>query len=303
MRDELLSAGEVARRLGIAVTTLRTWHQRYDLGPSHHHSGRHRRYTPADLARLETMRRLTSQGIPAAAAAAAAMATDPQSAEPPAAPDDAAEERAGGGYAIPVGRAGARARGLARAAMRLDHAAMLSTLGAAVASAGVVSTWDTLVCPVLRGIGTRHARTRNLVDVEHLLSRCVSETLATVPRPTAAHPVAVLLACADEEQHSLPLEALAAALAERGTPSRLLGARVPPSALLAAVRRTGPRVVLIWSHTPATADAAALLALLDLCPPPHTVAAAGPGWRPEELPGAVHTPVTLSEAVRLVELG
>ena len=40
-----------------------------------------------------------------------------------------------------------------------------------------------------------------------------------------------LLACADEEQHSLPLEALAAALAERGIGARLLGARVPPDAL------------------------------------------------------------------------
>ena len=31
--DPGLSAGEVARRLGVAVTTVRTWDRRYGLGP------------------------------------------------------------------------------------------------------------------------------------------------------------------------------------------------------------------------------------------------------------------------------
>ncbi|MEV5446862.1 MerR family transcriptional regulator, partial [Streptomyces sp. NPDC052644] len=69
MVDEPLSAGAVARRLGVAVTTLRTWHQRYGLGPSQHVPGHHRRYTPADLARLEIMRKLTAEGVTPAEAA------------------------------------------------------------------------------------------------------------------------------------------------------------------------------------------------------------------------------------------
>ena len=69
MADEALSAGAVARLLGVAVTTLRTWHQRYGLGPSEHVPGHHRRYTPDDLARLEIMRRLTAEGITPAEAA------------------------------------------------------------------------------------------------------------------------------------------------------------------------------------------------------------------------------------------
>src|SRR3954454_12802475 len=67
--DEALTAGAVARRLGVAVTTLRSWHQRYGLGPSRHAPGRHRRYTGEDLARLEVMRRLTADGLPPAEAA------------------------------------------------------------------------------------------------------------------------------------------------------------------------------------------------------------------------------------------
>jgi MerR family transcriptional regulator, light-induced transcriptional regulator len=67
--DDGLSAGAVARRLGVAVTTLRTWHQRYGLGPSQHISGRHRRYTAEDLARLEIMQRLAAEGVAPAEAA------------------------------------------------------------------------------------------------------------------------------------------------------------------------------------------------------------------------------------------
>jgi hypothetical protein len=289
MRDELFSAGEVARRLGIAVTTLRTWHQRYDLGPSHHQPGQHRRYTPDDLARLEAMRELTARGVPASAAARMAHG----------ARDVVTALRDGGGHAISVGRAGPPARGLARAAMRLDSTAMHAAITTAIGEYGVMSTWDTMICPVLRGIGDRYARTQALVEVEHLLSRCVSEALTAVTRPAGDRPVSVLLACADEEQHSLPLEALAAALAERAIPSRLLGARVPSDALLAAVRRTGPRVVVLWSHDAATADPRQLEALLRHRPPPVAVAAAGPGWQAAGLPADVHAPASIAEAVGL----
>ncbi|MET0415607.1 MAG: MerR family transcriptional regulator, partial [Actinoplanes sp.] len=53
MADEGLTAGAVARRLGVAVTTLRTWHQRYGLGPSRHEAGHHRRYSAEDMDRLQ----------------------------------------------------------------------------------------------------------------------------------------------------------------------------------------------------------------------------------------------------------
>ncbi|MEV0425108.1 MerR family transcriptional regulator [Micromonospora sp. NPDC050495] len=298
MADEALSAGSVARRLGVAVTTLRTWHQRYGLGPSEHVPGHHRRYTPVDLARLEVMRRLTAEGVaPAEAARWARQA-------PPGAPADLAALRPGvrdgGGTTIPVGRAGPVARGLARAAMRLDSAAITGTLGRALATSGVVDTWDGLVRPVLAGIGERHAATAGLIEVEHLMSRCVSESLAAAAR---AHPVAgparILLSCADEEQHTLPLEALAAALAEVGVGYRMLGARVPVPALLEAVSRTGPAAVVLWSHTRTTADPHQLTALLAAPRRPLLVLAAGPGWRDDTLPGGVVRPVDLTEAISL----
>src|SRR5689334_22107086 len=70
-----LTVAAVARRLGVAPPTLRTWDRRYGLGPSAHTAGAHRRYSPSDVARLMVMRRLTLQGVPPADAARYALAT------------------------------------------------------------------------------------------------------------------------------------------------------------------------------------------------------------------------------------
>jgi hypothetical protein len=355
-----LSAGAAARRLGVAVTTLRTWHQRYGLGPSRHEPGHHRRYTVEDMVRLQVMQRLTAQGVAPAEAAAWARRTPesiPDISRPEgvvypspsthSAPDDSASHlasfagavapadsaepvlraaaaaaresilslvesgalipdpapgdgRAGGGQTIALGpRADPAARGLARAAMRLDTPSMRYILESAVTHRGVISAWNNVMMPVLIGIGERYEATERFVEVEHLLSRSVTEALSAVPRPPRDLTPRILLAAADEEQHTLPLEALAAALAENGVPSRLLGARVPSRALLDAVDRTGPAVVVLWSQLPGTGDVTQLERLLSRPRPPLVVAAAGPGWPIADLPPTA-TPLSgLAEAVQV----
>lgn len=333
MADEGLTAGAVARRLGVAVTTLRTWHQRYGLGPNLHVSGQHRRYTPQDVDRLEVMRRLTTQGVSPAEAAAWARhvtidgaAATPQlghdvtidqawpsidvtvaafhDTHPPPTGSAAAPPRPrgrdGGGNAIPTGRAGPAARGLARAAVRLDAPALRSILEREVAARGVVDAWEQVIMPVLLGIGERYEVTGRFIDVEHLTSRSISEVLGAVPRPDVGHVPLILLACADEDQHTLPLEALAAALAERHIPSRLLGARVPWEALADAVARTGPSVVVIWAQLAQTADPTLLTRLLLGPHRPLMAAAAGPGWAHRKPPPGVPILGSLAEAVQII---
>ncbi|WP_432833222.1 MerR family transcriptional regulator [Dactylosporangium sp. CA-092794] len=276
------SAGAVARRLGVAVTTLRTWHQRYGMGPSLHEPGHHRRYTEQDIERLELMQRLIGEGV---------------------APGEAARwasNRSHHTVLIGVADAGdsaAAVRGLLRAALRLDAPSVRHRVAEAVRALGVVAAWDNVLRPVLSVIGDRHAATGGLIEVEHLVSGCVSAVLGAVPRPPEGVPVRLLLACANEEQHSLPIEALAAALAASGVPVRSLGARVPPAALLAAVRRTGPAGVLVWSHHVSTAAPDQLEGILVERGRPLVVAAAGPGWDRPFVPSGVVFPDSLAEAL------
>ncbi|WIM96688.1 MerR family transcriptional regulator [Actinoplanes oblitus] len=282
MADEALSAGAAARRLGVAVTTLRTWHQRYGLGPSRHEPGHHRRYTDEDMGRLQVMQRLTAQGV--APAEAAAWARNSPQGDPALHP-------------APV-RLDAAARGLARAALRLDAPGMREILRTAVSQCGVVAAWTEVMVPVLIGIGDRYQTTQRYVEVEHLLSRTVTEVLAATARPAGV--ARVLLAAADEEQHTLALEALAAALGEAGVACRLFGARLPPAALLDAIGRTGPAAVVLWSQGPHTGTVDQLIRVRDAPCPPVVIAAAGPGWPKDDLPPGITRLTGLAEALHLL---
>jgi DNA-binding transcriptional MerR regulator len=273
--DAGLSAGEAARRIGVAATTIRTWDRRYSLGPSYREPGRHRRYSEHDLARLELMRRLTVDGVAPAEAARIAKATDDPTRQVPP-----------GAMLRPLGSAPGRvpmpgtAKGLRRAALALDPADVDRLLDLALA-AGVVRAWTAVIAPALRDLGSRYSAAGRYIAAEHLLSGAVSTALARVPRPR------VLLGCAPAELHSLPLEALAAALAERGVASRMLGARVPGNALRDVLARTGPAAVLIWAHASATADYDQIAEATGARPRPAIVAACGPGWDFGSLPDGV----------------
>ena len=109
---------------------------------------------------------------------------------------------------------------------------------------------------MLVAVGERWAATGEGVEVEHLLAETAAGVLRAVahdaPEPRNGRPV--LLACTPGELHSLPLSALAAALAEHGIGVRLLGGELPGRALAAAVRRTGPAALLVWAQLAEHAD-------------------------------------------------
>lgn len=277
-----LTVAALARRLGVSPTTLRTWDRRYGLGPSAHEPGRHRRYAPTDVDRLQLMRRLTLEGVPTGEAARIAADTPPRPLSAGRSPTrtgpSSAPSRLRGVSA--AADAQDRVRGLAAAAQALDVDAVTALVRESLDRRGVVATWDHLVVPVLVAVGRRWERTGRGVDVEHLASEGVLAALhgyAHGVGGVAINPRPVLLACAEEEQHSLPLFAVAAALAERHVASRVLGARVPAAALAAAVRRAGPCAVFVWSHAPATGGLAQL-ASLPVTRPPVRLVLGGVGW-------------------------
>ena len=293
------SVGTVARRLGIAPSTLRTWNRRYGIGAQELSPGRHRRYTADDITRLEQMQKLILRGVAPADAARAALADTAAPAEtPPAGPDRTGPGHGAGGQRLALPGASAAARGLARAALAMDDTLMGEIIQTALDRDGVVRTWEDLLVPVLSGIGTRYEHSGQCIEAEHLLSAVILAALASIrpPRPGGLDHRAVLLACAPGEQHSLPLYALAAALAERGVGARVLGADLPYRSLAAAVRRTGPAAVFLWSQVPASANARALP---DLRPrrPGARLLLGGPGWAHAALPDGARLVETLPRAV------
>ncbi|TYB69272.1 MerR family transcriptional regulator [Nonomuraea sp. PA05] len=316
--------GAVSRRLGVPAPTLRTWNLRYGLGPSRRSAGGHRRYDAADLRRLAEMKRLIATGLPAAEAARLALtlpsaAPSPDPAVPAADPSpDLAVPAADPSpdLAVPPspGRPGARpaTAALARAAFMLDSHAVSALVEQALDAHGVVWTWERLLLPVLDTICRRQDEAGAGIDAEHLLSDRIQAALhrraGDVPaRVDQAAPLRrvgdvpavavrpVLLACAEDEQHSLPVHALAAALAELDVRTRVLGARTPYTALAHAMRRLGPAAVFIWSQQAATGDTTPLAALPRLRPACQIVIG-GLGWQGDPPPGVIRVS-TLPDAV------
>ncbi|MFD3726086.1 MerR family transcriptional regulator [Streptomyces sp. NPDC058671] len=367
-----ITTGAVARRLGVSPTTLRSWDQRYGIGPAARVGGRHRRWAPGDITMLEEMCRLTASGVPPAEAARAARSsraypgdgtdtrnrseapypgatrpngphgphepsrpnipngpTDPSnpSSNPsstpsrsdapngptgvtgptgPAAsaPPRAAARQPGSGNGLPLGDVRLECRGLARAAVRLDGPTLDTLLRDVVADHGLVTAWEEVMAPTLHAVGRKWESSGDrYVEVEHLLSWHVSTALRQIAAPGPVSMTPVILACVPAEQHTLPLEALAAGLAERGLPSRMFGAAVPAEALDAAVRRTGPAAVVLWSQARSTANhalaehvAASSFGVKGARTHP-LVMLAGPGWAGRTVQAGMLRPGGLREAL------
>ncbi|MGW5025775.1 B12-binding domain-containing protein, partial [Streptomyces albidoflavus] len=210
---------------------------------------------------------------------------------------------------LPLGTVRQECRGLARAAVRLDAPAVEARLALVVERLGTAAAWEEVMAPALRAVGRKwETAGERYVEVEHLLSWHVSSALRRVPPAPATTGPPVLLACVPEEQHTLPVEALAAGLGERGVPLRMFGGAVPAGALDDAVRRTGPAAVVLWSQSRDTADRRLARAVAGRAwgvkgaRGGASLLLAGPGWA-GPIPGGVLRPRSLREALRLLGAG
>ncbi|MGQ0839098.1 MerR family transcriptional regulator [Actinokineospora sp.] len=319
--EPTLPVAAVARRLGIAPATLRTWDRRYGVGPSGHTTGSHRRYGPADIARLELMQRALLKGVAPAEAAEYALRLIADDAEIPTPARGDADLAGPGGLdaelesafaaAEPARHGGRRlalpggtpaARGFGRAALAMDDDAAQRMLLDAIGSDGVAAVWDGVIRPVLAAVAGRWAHAGDGVEVEHLIheSALAAMIRATPLLPTPRNPRPVLLACVPGDRHSLPLYVLRAALARRGIGTLMLGATVPSAAIAAAVRRTAPAAVVLWAQVPAYGDAAVFDQLPRTRQRVH-VFACGPGWFDLDLPGRAERLDGLLAAVDRIE--
>jgi DNA-binding transcriptional MerR regulator len=264
-KEELLTVAAVARRIGVAPATLRTWDRRYGLGPSAHESGEHRRYCPADLARLTLMRRLITSGVSPCDAAAQARSHKGTINLETIVTDYVVREEL--------------VTALHKAAKGLDKKFLEAALRKDLAQYGVEQSWSEVIVPLLLIVGNEWEASGDGIEVEHLLTEVLKgilrEHVEDIRKPVNAHPV--LLASVGEEVHSLALHALAAALAERKIETYFLGARTPLEALSAMITRSAPPAVFLWAQLSKNADPKFFNDIPAIRPMPRMVLG-GPGW-------------------------
>ncbi len=269
MEQELLTVAAVARRLGVAPATLRTWDRRYGLGPSSHEAGEHRRYCPNDLAKLTMMRRLITSGVAPCDAAIRAKAH-----EGSATFDNLVAEFAVRDDVVDS---------LHRASKSLDKSFVETLLRKDILENGVIASWTEVIVPLLFLVGDEWAATGTGIEVEHMLSevikRLLREGVVEIKDPVNAQPV--LLASVGEELHCLALHALAAALAEKRIETFFLGARTPLEAISGMVKRSAPPAVFLWAQLEQNSDPKYFTDLPVVRPAPRVIVG-GPGWDQQE---------------------
>ena len=264
---ESLTVAAVARRLGVAPATLRTWDRRYGLGPSEHTTGEHRRYNSTDLARLTLMRKLVISGVSPADAAERALEFSGET------------ENLTQTLSREITVREELVETLIRAARAYDRSFIEELLRAEVSSRGVSNTWHEVLVPLLIMLGDEWADQGTGIETEHLVSeiikRLFNDSQVEIKNPLNDRPV--LLACVGEEMHSLPLYALAAALSERNIQTQFLGARTPIEAISAVVKKSAPPAVFLWAQLNKNGDSDLLSEIPAIRPAPRVVIG-GPGW-------------------------
>jgi len=239
-----LAVAAVARRLGVAPSTLRTWDRRYGLGPSEHSAGSHRRYSADDVARLLVMRQLTLSGVAPVDAARSARESDPA--------------LVGSGE---VRRRSSRAEGEAgsmrttptlvvESALRDDELACRRFLTAP--GYDVETWWTELVEPARTSLASRTVLARAGEDPAWLLESAALAVLRARALPPTAHAVVgervVLLFAAPGERRPLALHVLAAALTDRGVDARIVTGPVEQHRIVELVTMTSPVAVAVLTE-------------------------------------------------------
>lgn len=323
--EPTLPVASVARRLGVAPSTLRTWDRRYGLGPSRHTDGRHRRYGSADIGRLELMQRALLRGASTAEAARYALERMPKApatatprraapAPPPTmslridTPDGAvvlpAEEPPGAAEDGGIFGPSRFARRLSAAALAMDVHGVQRLLAEAIIEDGPLQAWEDVIHPVLSALGGRRRSSGDSTGaaVEHVLAECALAALVRatpmITAPRNRRPI--LLGCVPEERQGLSSHVLAAGLAGRGLFSQVLGPAQPADVLAVVIRRVLPSAVVLWAQRGSAADPR-LFTRLSRGRQRSRMFACGPGWDAEELPPKAELLGDLPSAVSRIE--
>jgi DNA-binding transcriptional MerR regulator/methylmalonyl-CoA mutase cobalamin-binding subunit len=239
---ELVRIGELSRRTGVGVDTLRAWERRYGLLRPRRSPGGFRLYGTGEVERVRAMKALIDSGVSAAEAARLAAAE----ARPPATPRE-------GNLEI-----GDHAERLGAALERFDEVDANAILDDALARFTTDAVVTRIVLPLLEEIGERWEDGRISVAQEHFAAGVLRGRMLAVGRNWGAgRGPRALLACPPTEQHDLGLIAFGLVLRERGWRITFLGSDTPIETIVAAAAELRPAAVVLAAVTPGPFEAVA----------------------------------------------
>lgn len=309
-----LPIGEVARRTGVAVATLRAWERRYGLLDPQRTEGGHRRYGSADLARVRRMQQLLGDGWGADAAARQAredalqamdgieerepldttrefrvpdapaappaheVRTDTPNGVRPARPDhDAAPAK----LESLTPAAAAMVRRLLQAISVYDAAATNQAIDDTFARFDVAAALDHVLMPTLCVVGDGWEHDPGAIAREHFATNAIRPRLIRLLRTASGTGAPTCVAAAPEkEEHDLGVLASAVVASDAGWNVTFLGSRTPTGALRRAIEAIGADVALVG----AVRRRPALTFLDELARPlPCGLVLGGAGFREEDL--------------------
>jgi DNA-binding transcriptional MerR regulator len=221
----------VAVATGVPASTLRAWERRYGVPAPARTAAAYRLYEGDEIAEIERMRDLVSEGTKAARAAEVVIR-------------ERAERRGGAGAPDAERSRRLVIERILRATARLDADALDRELSMA-AEMDDAAAFDRVVGPALVRVGELWNAGEISLAHEHFISERVATYLHSRLRIATPSEVRgrVVLACFPDEDHGLALLAVALRFAVLGYRPTVLGPRTPPSAVGDAVRTLDPDLV------------------------------------------------------------
>lgn len=228
----------VAQRTGVPAATLRKWEQRYGVLAPDRTEGSHRRYSEADVLRVEWLQARLDEGYRIGEAARLLGAGDQDGEAPPAAPEELA-------------------RKLVEATAASDPARAERVVEQALVLLEPEEAIEDVLTPALVEIGEAWARGEIGVGQEHATSEIVRARLRALldPRATGASGRAVLC-CVSGERHELGRLGLGVLLQGAGWGIVYLGADTPLSEAVAVAVARDASLLCVSAAMPALAAGA-----------------------------------------------
>ncbi len=238
-----MQIGDLARRVGVRVDTLRAWERRYGLLNPHRSAGGFRLYSSDDEAVVRAMQREIDRGYPPAQAAKLALArAETRDGRALAAADPST------GTTSPADLTHLEAiRGeLYGALLGFDGGGAHQLLDTLLAQFTLNTVLRDVLLPCLQQIGEGWASGTVTIAEEHFASQLIRERLLGLARDwdQGRGPRAVL-ACPPGERHDIGLICFGLVLSRNGWRITFLGPDTPATALSEAAATLSPDLIVL----------------------------------------------------------